>query len=50
MPRHIMENYNVVFKAPQSYYYILKSSQLSWQKANQQNSSKNPEAIKKRAQ
>ena len=50
LQRHIMENYNVVFKSPQSYYNILNYSQLSWQKANQKNARKNPEAIKKRTQ
>ena len=50
LQRHIMEKYNLVFKSPQSYYNILKNSQLTWQKANKQNSRKNPEAIKKRTQ
>ncbi len=48
LERHLIETYDVVFKSPQSYYDILKDSQLTWQKANKQNTRKNPEAIKKR--
>lgn len=50
LQRYIMETYDVVFKSPQSYYAILNDSQLTWQKANKQNTRKDPEAIKKRTQ
>jgi transposase len=48
LERYLMSNYDVVFKSPESYYRILKISQLSWQKANQENSRKQPEVIKKK--
>lgn len=50
LERHLMDRYDLVFQSRQSYYSILKNSQLTWQKANKQNSRKNPEAIKKRTQ
>jgi transposase len=50
LERYLMETYDVVFKSPQIYYDILNDSQLTWQKANKQNTRKNPEAIKKRTQ
>lgn len=33
LERHIMEKYDVVFKSRESYYNILKSARLTWQKA-----------------
>jgi hypothetical protein len=43
-----MTNYDVVFKSRESYYRILKAGQLSWQKANVENSRKQPDIIKKK--
>lgn len=34
LERHIMEQYDVVFKSIKSYYSLLKESRLTWQKAN----------------
>jgi transposase len=48
LERYLMSNYDVVFKSPESYYHILKTSQLSWQKANMENPRKQPEIIKKK--
>jgi transposase len=40
-----MTNYDVVFKSRSSYYRILKAGQLSWQKANVENSEKQPDIL-----
>jgi len=37
LERHLIEQYDVVFKSRESYYKILKESQLSWQKGNKEN-------------
>ncbi|MCT7991971.1 IS630 family transposase [Laspinema olomoucense] len=50
LERHIMEQYDVVFKSLESYYSLLKESRLTWQKANKENTRKDPEAIKKRTE
>ena len=50
LERYLMEEYDVVFKSPESYYQILRESQLSWQKGNKENPRKKPEIIKKRNQ
>lgn len=42
LERHLIEEYDVVFKSPQSYYQILRDSQLSWQKGNKENPKKKP--------
>lgn len=34
LERHLIEEYDVVFKCPESYYKILRESQLSWQQGN----------------
>lgn len=41
LERYLIETYDVVFKSPESSYKILRDSQLSWQKANRENSKKN---------
>lgn len=48
LERYLMTNYDVVFKSRESYYRILKAGQLSWQKANVENSRKQPDIIKKK--
>ncbi len=50
LERHLIEEYDVVFKSPESYYQILKESKLSWQKGNKENPRKEPELIDKRNQ
>ena len=50
LERHLIEEYDVVFKSPESYYKILRDSQLSWQKGNLENPKKKPEVIAKRNQ
>jgi transposase len=45
LERYLMTNYDVVFKSRESYYRILKAGQLSWQKANVENSRKQPDII-----
>jgi putative transposase len=50
LERHLIEQYDVVFKSPESYYQILKESQLSWQKGNKENPRKDPELIDERNQ
>ena len=50
LERYLMEEYDVVFKSPESYYQILRDSQLSWQKGNKENPRKKPEIVQKRNQ
>ncbi len=50
LERHLIEQYDVVFKSQESYYQILKESKLSWQKGNKENPRKDPELIDKRNQ
>lgn len=48
LERHLIEKYDVVFKSPESYYKILRESELTWQKGSKENPRKKPEIIKKR--
>jgi len=50
LERHLIEVYDVVFKSPESYYQILRESQLSWQKGNRENPRKNPKKVEERNQ
>lgn len=47
---YLIEQYNVVFQSPQSYYEILNKARISWQKGQQINPRQNPELVKKRTQ
>jgi transposase len=48
LERHLIETYDVVFKSPESYYHILRESQLSWQKGNRGNPRKNQEKVEEK--
>lgn len=48
LERHLIETYDVVFKSPESYYHILRESQLSWQKGNRENPRKNLEKVEEK--
>lgn len=48
LERYLIEEYDVVFKSKESYYQILRSANLTWQKGNKENPRKNPEKIKER--
>ena len=48
LERHLMEEFDVVFKSKESYYEILRSANLTWQKGNKENPRKDLEKIKKR--
>lgn len=37
LERHLIETYDVVFLSRESYYQLLRSSHLSWQKGNREN-------------
>lgn len=50
LERHLIETYDVVFKSPESYYHILRKSQLSWQKGNRENPRKNQEKVEEKNQ
>lgn len=50
LERHLIEEYDVVFKSSESYYNILRESQLSWQKGNKENPRKKPQLITQRNQ
>lgn len=50
LERHLIETYDVVFKSPESYYQILRESQLSWQKGKRENPRKNPEKVEEKNQ
>lgn len=50
LERHLIEEYDVVFKSRESYYSILRENQLSWQKGNKENPRKKPELINQRNQ
>ena len=39
-----------MFKSPESYYQILRESQLSWQKGNRENQGKTPEKVEEKNQ
>jgi transposase len=47
---YLIEQYDVVFQSPQSYYELLNKARMSWQKGQQINPRKNPELVKKRTQ
>ena len=46
MERHLIETYEVVFLSRESYYQLLRSSQLTWQKRNRENPRKTPDKVK----
>ena len=46
LERHLIETYDLVFLSRESYYQILRSSHLTWQKGNRENPRKNPEKVK----
>ncbi|MEB3830096.1 winged helix-turn-helix domain-containing protein [Phormidium sp. CCY1219] len=45
-----MEKYDAVFKSRGSYYNILKSARITWQKANQKHPRQDPEQVRARNQ
>ena len=47
---YLIEQYDVVFQSPQSYYDLLKKARISWQKGESVNPRKNPELVQKRTQ
>jgi transposase len=47
---YLIEQYDVVFQSPQSYYELLNKARISWQKGQQINPRRNPELVKKRTQ
>lgn len=47
---YLIEQYDVVFQSPQSYYELLNKARISWQKGQQINPRQNPELVKKRTQ
>ena len=47
---YLIEQYDVVFQSPQSYYELLNKARISWQKGQQINPRKKPELVKKRTQ
>lgn len=47
---YLIEQYEVVFQSPQSYYELLNKARISWQKGQQINPRQNPELVKKRTQ
>ncbi len=47
---HLIVQYDVVFKSPQSYYELLNKARITWQKGEQINPRKNPELVKKRTE
>ncbi len=47
---YLIEQYDVVFQSPTSYYSLLAEAKISWQKAQKKNPRKNPEVVKKRNQ
>lgn len=46
LERHLIETYEVIFLSRESYYQLLRSSHLSWQKGNRENPRKNPDKVK----
>ena len=46
----MIEQYEVVFQSPTSYYDLLKEARISWQKAQKKNPHQDPEIVKKKAQ
>ncbi len=47
---YLVEQYDVVFKSPTSYYELLKAARKSWQKAQKKHPRQDPEVVKKRVQ
>ncbi len=47
---HLIEQYDVVFKSPTSYYELLKEARNSWQKAQKKHPRQDPEFVKRRVQ
>lgn len=47
---YLIEQYDVVFKSPTSYYELLKAARKSWQKAQKKHPRQDPEVVKKRVQ
>jgi transposase len=47
---HLIEQYDVVFKSPTSYYQLLKEAKISWQKAQVKNPKQDPGFVKKKNQ
>lgn len=45
---YLVEQYDVVFQSPSSYYELLKLAQISWQKAQKKHPLQNPETVKRR--
>ncbi|MCP2731524.1 winged helix-turn-helix domain-containing protein [Symplocastrum sp. BBK-W-15] len=45
---YLAERSDVVFQSPTSYYKILKSARISWQKAQKKHPRQEPELVKKR--
>jgi len=41
LERHLIETYDLVFLSRESYYQLLRSSHLTWQKGNRENPRKN---------
>ncbi len=48
LERHLIEEYDVLFRSKESYYQILRNANLIWQKGNKENPRKNPARIKER--
>lgn len=46
---YLIEQYEVVFQSPTSYYELLKEARISWQKAQKVNPRQDPELVKKKA-
>ncbi len=47
---YLIEQYDVGFKSPTSYYSLLKEARITWQKAQGKNPRKKPEIVQKRNQ
>lgn len=47
---YLIDEYDVVFQSPTSYYALLAEAKISWQKAQKKNPRKDPEVVKKRNQ
>lgn len=47
---YLVEQYDVVFQSPTSYYELLKEARVSWQKAQKKHPRQDPELVKKKAQ
>jgi len=47
---YLIEQYDVVFQSPTSYYSLLAEAKISWQKAQKKNPRKDPEVVKERNQ